>query len=203
MIKTILTDLGNVVLYFDFSKMIQRLSERSGLLDVTIRQHLTSPPSIFTAFSRGALEPREFYDLMCAGLGMEIDFEEFREVWCNIFTPNYKVIELWKELRGCGYKIVLLSNLDKLHYEWVNKYFVLNFLDDAIYSFTHGCVKPNRKIFRVASERYGCVPDETVFVDDLALNILAARKFGFSAIQYDGNFIEFLTGLEKLGVKIR
>jgi FMN phosphatase YigB (HAD superfamily) len=45
-------------------------------------------------------------------------------------------------------------------------------------------IKPDPEIFRRLFERFGLVPDETVFVDDAAANISAARALGMATVQF-------------------
>lgn len=201
-IKIILTDLGNVVLYFNFGLLIQRLSERSGLLDVEIRNKLTAPDSLFTKFAEGKINGLAFHREICRELGMQVGLEEFQEIWCNIFSPNARVIELWKSLKNRGYKIVLLSNLDVWHHRWVNNYFKLDFLDEELYSFELSCVKPDEKIYDIALRWCACEKNEIVFIDDLEHNIIAAQKFGFHTIHYTGDFQKLCDELRKLGVRV-
>jgi 2-haloacid dehalogenase len=44
--------------------------------------------------------------------------------------------------------------------------------------------KPDRRIFEILLQRYGLEPAATVFVDDVAGNVRAARALGIVAVQY-------------------
>lgn len=201
-IKTILTDLGNVVLHFDFALLVRRLADRSGFLEVVVKDILIDPDSVYMDFSKGKIQPWEFRKLLCERLRMDLKPEEFDEIWCNIFKPNSSVIDLWRFLNDCGYRIVLLSDIDELHYVWVINYFKLDFLDDVVCSFLEGCKKPYQRIYRIAFPRCRCKKSEVVFVDDLKHNITAAQEFGYHAIHYTGDFQKLCKELKKLGVKI-
>ena len=45
-------------------------------------------------------------------------------------------------------------------------------------------VKPDPEIFRLLCRRFHLVPEQTVFVDDLATNIDAAKKLGFIGLVF-------------------
>ena len=44
-----------------------------------------------------------------------------------------------------------------------------------------GLAKPDPALFQVVVERYGVVPEETVYVDDAQRNVDAAEALGFRA----------------------
>ena len=56
--------------------------------------------------------------------------------------------------------------------------------DGIIVSGLEALVKPDARIFRLFCERYGLAPESCVFVDDSEPNVVAARKFGMTAIQF-------------------
>jgi HAD superfamily hydrolase (TIGR01509 family) len=45
-------------------------------------------------------------------------------------------------------------------------------------------IKPEPEIYRLAIERFGIEPSQTVFIDDLAANVTMARAQGWHAIQF-------------------
>jgi HAD superfamily hydrolase (TIGR01509 family) len=47
-----------------------------------------------------------------------------------------------------------------------------------------GAAKPEAKIYREAIARAQCSPEECFFIDDLAVNIEAARELGMEAVQF-------------------
>lgn len=56
--------------------------------------------------------------------------------------------------------------------------------DDILYSAALGHSKPSPDFFRLATERAGVPPKEIAFIDDMAINIEAARQFGWNATQW-------------------
>ena len=85
------------------------------------------------------------------------------------------------------YNVYLLSNVG---YEDLEKILPQKFVhvsDGGIYSCEVGVVKPDAEIYRILLERYGLIPEETVFVDDGIKNIKAARKLGFHTVRHVNN----------------
>ena len=56
--------------------------------------------------------------------------------------------------------------------------------DAVVISAEEGCAKPDERIYRLLLGRLGTLPAETVFVDDLAENVEAARAMGLQAIRF-------------------
>lgn len=201
-IKTIVTDLGRVVLLFDFNLLIKRLAQKSGLLESETLRRLNPQGEIFLDYIKGRTSPKDFHRHVCKVLETQISYEDFCDIWCNIWTPNDPVIQLWRKAKKNGHRIVLLSDLDELHHGWVTSHFQLEFLDASIYSFQVGCAKPSREIYRLTEPYCKCKIEEVVVVDDLIPNVLAPRSFGYNAVQYDGRIDVLCNELRKLGVRV-
>ncbi|MBR0093844.1 MAG: HAD family phosphatase [Synergistaceae bacterium] len=89
------------------------------------------------------------------------------------------------ELRARGYRLLYLSNYS--HYVMEANPEVLDFLpllDGGVFSCDVKLIKPNPKIYECLATKYNLVPGECVFIDDLAKNVNAAREFGFHSIQF-------------------
>lgn len=56
--------------------------------------------------------------------------------------------------------------------------------DTVVISAEEGCAKPDERIYRILLERLGTLPGETVFIDDLAENVEAAKAIGMPAIRF-------------------
>jgi HAD superfamily hydrolase (TIGR01509 family) len=54
--------------------------------------------------------------------------------------------------------------------------------DDIVYSHEVGLRKPDPAIYALAAERLGVAPYEVVFLDDVAVNVEAAREAGWHAV---------------------
>ena len=80
---------------------------------------------------------------------------------------------------------------------------MLDFLDDVdggILSYQEKTVKPEPEIYQRLLERYGLVPEECVFLDDLEENLAAAAKFGIHTVLFTGKEAA-VEELRKLGVE--
>ncbi|KAF9920735.1 hypothetical protein BGZ67_001018, partial [Mortierella alpina] len=59
--------------------------------------------------------------------------------------------------------------------------------EKVFYSHEIGFLKPDVPVFQVVIDDQGLVPGETLFMDDSAVNIAAAKSYGLQAVRVDVN----------------
>ena len=82
------------------------------------------------------------------------------------------------------YKIGMLSNAGG---NWLDELFDeedIKLFDALILSAEVGLTKPDPEIYRLAANKLGVLPEECIFIDDLAHYVKAAEKVGMKAIRY-------------------
>ena len=109
-----------------------------------------------------------------------------QQVWdeLNDNPANLELFAYISEALKPHYKIGFLSNASD---DWMNDLFTGEqraLLDDVILSFQVGIAKPDKEIFQLAANRLSVLPEECVFVDDIAHYCDGAREVGMEAIQY-------------------
>lgn len=57
--------------------------------------------------------------------------------------------------------------------------------DAIVDSSEVGTIKPEAKIYKIATERAGCAPHEIMLIDDVRPNLMAAEKAGWRALWFD------------------
>ena len=183
-IKTILFDLGNVVIPFDFKPAYRRVAERLSCPaeDVPARIRATG---LVAPFEKGEIPADRFVTELCGALGLDISYGEFCGWWSSIFDAETLIPEaLLQDLRR-RHRLLALSNTNPLHFEMVmESYPLLRQFDGFILSYQVGAAKPESKIYREAIARAGCHPEECFFIDDLAVNVEAARAHRMEAVQF-------------------
>jgi len=78
---------------------------------------------------------------------------------------------------------------------------VLGRFRDVVISGEIGMVKPDREIYLYTIERCRLDPARTLFIDDLAVNVAAARDCGLNAVQFTGAQ-QLRADLERHGVSL-
>ncbi len=82
--------------------------------------------------------------------------------------------------------VAFLSNSNEIHAELIPTQFAGLFHKDDPFVFSHRIksAKPDPDAFRRALETIGATAEQTIFIDDLLENVLAARAFGMRAFQF-------------------
>ena len=70
------------------------------------------------------------------------------------------------------------------NYHWEHIFTFTQYVDGKIVSGVEKLIKPDHRIYRCLMDRYGLVPSECVFTDDLLKNIEAAKETGLNAVQF-------------------
>ncbi len=184
MIKTIIFDIGNVLMDWHFKTYIKGL-----LKDDELVKKVT-----------GAIYGTGYWDELDFGVDAEEVFGRMMEA-----EPDYKseirlvldhvsecmdkkeyAIPWIKSLKERGYKVLYLSNYSE--YVMQAKPEVLDFLplmDGGIFSCYVGMTKPDPRIYHRLCQEYGLVPEECVFIDDRPENVQAAMDYGMKGVCFN------------------
>jgi glucose-1-phosphatase len=182
--SVIVSDLGNVILPFNYETAINKLELVEKGLGHQFYEFIKSNYSIHRRFERGDISPEEFIKIMTMALDNKVSAEEFCNIYSKIFILNEPLISLLSELHK-KFILVLLSNTNKIHFEygWGN-YPFLKYFDKLILSYEVHAVKPEAEIYKAAEAFTKKPPQEHLFIDDIAEYAEAAKKMGWDAIQY-------------------
>jgi putative hydrolase of the HAD superfamily len=104
----------------------------------------------------------------------------------NMWTTQNPAMLAWQlQLKQHGLRTAILSNMGDSVLESIEREFDwLPRFDVLIWSYQLGMAKPEAAIYRHTLEKLGTLPGETLFIDDKAANIDAARALGMMAIQF-------------------
>jgi putative hydrolase of the HAD superfamily len=200
MIKTIIFDVGGVIIDYTEDQYIAYLSKK-----LKINQHRLSHvllPLIDTMeYGRMDLDHAEkifadHFNISQSGL-------EWVEAYKKIARKNKKVVALVKRLSK-NYKIGIITNVSKSRYREscrlaLNSLMKSRAVRKSIVSCYVGLRKPSAKIYRLALRELGSKSKETLFIDNMQENVVGARGVGMYSIQFK-NYKQLLKELRKLGV---
>ena len=114
----------------------------------------------------------------------ELGLRYFDE-WYRHHTMIEGIPELLAELKSKGYGIYLLSDYPEcFEYNWERFADFFRIFDGRGVSYELHSRKREKKAFSLLLDRYGLKAEESYFVDDLGLNIEAARECGLRAHQF-------------------
>jgi putative hydrolase of the HAD superfamily len=198
-------DFGNVIGFFDHSKVYERFAPRLGIDGTALAGllHERGFIDLLIEFECGRITPPLFAEKTMTMSGLTIPYEEFVEAWNDIFWLNESVARLIPYLKARGHTLILGSNTNILHSDHFRRQFAptLAHFDHLIFSHDVGAMKPAPEFYRACVDAAGVPADLCVFVDDLTKNIEAARQAGLTGHVYTGT-PELVAALERLGIEV-
>ncbi|MDP2830925.1 MAG: HAD family phosphatase, partial [Candidatus Omnitrophota bacterium] len=201
-IKVLLFDLGRVLVDFDHSRSAQRIA---AFCSKTPRQiyDLFFESGATEAFEAGKITPEDFYLQVKQMLDLELSYDSFEPIWNDIFflsAKNRSVFGLVNALRT-NYKTALLSNINVLHYKYLQKNFpVFGVFDRIFLSFQMGLIKPDKEIYNRVIRDLGVSPQEIFYADDRPELVQSAKSLGIRGRVFT-NFGQLISDLEDSGIK--
>lgn len=94
----------------------------------------------------------------------------------------FEALRLRRDTRG-DLRLYFLSNMPIPYARSLERRhgFIADF-DGGVFSGDVGLIKPQPEIYQLLTDRHALEPARTVFIDDMAVNVDAARRLGWQAI---------------------
>lgn len=175
MIKTIIFDFGNVFINLDIEGAHKHALETFGI------EELSEEMTTFNSFyEQGLISTDEFLDFYASNFP-KLSKDELIEVW-NFMLKDFPEnrLEFLQNLKKLGkYKLILLSNTNELHIDWIKKHVKFfndfkNCFDKFYLSHEINLVKPNQDVFEFVLKENKLSASECLFIDDNSNNIKTA-----------------------------
>jgi len=183
--KTVIFDLGKVLIPFDWSRGYRAMQAHCGLTPEQIRARIAAT-GLVRRFETGQMEPLDFVAQLTSLLDLNVSYERFREIWSSIFVPDPLIPESMLSGLRERYRLLLLSNTNAIHFDMVRaNYPMLRHFDDFILSYEVKAMKPAPAIYQAAIEQARCKPEECFYTDDIADFVEGARRVGMDAVQFE------------------
>lgn len=182
-IRTVILDLGNVLVFHDNARLARNLAEASGVTvsDVDgwarrntggINRGRLDGPGIHRSFVR---------ELGLSGAEKSLSLERFTALWSSHFTIHDAVLPIVDSLVG-KVRLALLSNTNALHVEYLRPRLpLLRRFDLLLFSNEVGLAKPDAAFYAEALRGTGTPPGEALFFDDLREYVEAGASLGVHA----------------------
>ena len=184
MINTVIFDIGNVLVDFDWEEFIHRMFPGRDELIAELDEAVWGGRR-WDRLDAGDDPEEVFAKIISYAPNRE---KELRKVFENVGDTLKKrpATHGWlKDLKARGYRLLYLSNYSR--YVMAKNPEVLDFLpllEGGVFSCDVKLIKPQREIYECLAKKFHLNPSECVFLDDIERNIQAARDFGFNAIQF-------------------
>ena len=194
-IKNIIFDLGGVLMNIDFKRTFNAF-EIIGFRGAEMAFQDPAINRLCMDFETGvycSIEMRTKFRELTGFICSDIQFDKAWNALLIDFPPERirRVQELAKK-----YKTYLLSNTNPIHAKHfnseLNKHFGIesmdHLLDKAWYSHNLGFRKPDERIFHKILKSSRLNPGETLYLDDLELNVKVAESVGIRGIHVTEEF---------------
>lgn len=185
MIKNIIFDLGGVIVTIDQEEAVRRFTQL-GLSDAESALNPYTQSGIFGDLEAGKITDEEFRIAFGKLIGRDVSWDECQYGWLGYrkeLPPRN--VEMLKELRSRGYRLILLSNTNPYMMAWAESpefdgagHALSDFFDATYKSYQVKLMKPDEQFFRHVLMQEQISPDETLFVDDGPRNVAAASQLG-------------------------
>jgi glucose-1-phosphatase len=184
-IKTVILDMGKVLIPFDFARGYRALEKLCPYPAAEIPRRLGTTDLVHR-FETGLVEPRDFVQQFCGILDLRISYPQFCEVWSSIFLPDPLIPDAMVAGLRERYRLLLLSNTNALHFEMVRQsYPILRHFHGFVLSHEVKAMKPDPAIYQAAIACAQCRPEECFYADDIAAFVEGARRHGIDAVQFE------------------
>ena len=198
--EVIFFDIGGVLLHIHPDRMIKEIAIITNNSFNVVQNNF--PESAHDAYERGKINDYEWFNLFKKSLPDSGGLSEknFWKAWSMLLGEETDVIDILIKLKK-SYRIWLLSNTNPSHIknEIENNNIFPQLVDGAVYSFDVGYRKPEKDIYKVASDLAEVDLKRCVFIDDLEDNIIGANNIGMQGIHYK-NTPELKNNLKSLNI---
>ncbi len=178
MIKTIIFDFGDVFINLDKPATMREMEKYE------IESLSEDLLNINQQYEKGLISSEEFVKSYQTEHS-QLQEEHFKNSWNAILIdfPEYRHQFLKKLSEEKNYQLILLSNTNEIHIDWVkeNVSFFEDFKAcfDAFYlSYEINFRKPDAEIYEFVLKEHDLKPEECLFIDDTRENTVAAENLG-------------------------
>ena len=182
-VRAIFVDYGGVLMRTEDKGPRTRQAERLGMTYQDLVRLFFESNSAQRA-STGEIPEEAHWQAVADTLG--VSREEAGRIITEFFAgdrPNASLIAFLHRMRP-ERKVGLISNAwSGLRAYLISQNFE-DLFDEMVISAEVGVMKPDPRIYHLALESLGVLPEESVFLDDLLINVEAARNVGMNAIHF-------------------
>jgi putative hydrolase of the HAD superfamily len=182
--KNVIFDVGGVLLDWNPARILESIyadrAERAAMREVIFLH------ADWLELDRGTLSEAELLLRVAKRAGRAVpELANLFAVLRESLQPKLDTVALLASLAARRVPLYCLTNMPPGTFAWLRQRFEFwNLFDGIVASGEIKLVKPQPEIFEYLLNRFGLAAADTVFVDDHAANIDAARALGLHAIQF-------------------
>ena len=175
-------DIGNVICEWNPQALVEKLFETPAQQQEALQSVIQHQD--WVDLDKGLLDVEQA--LANAAARSFLEKEALRSIYLETpvsLTPSSSMVAAVQDLKSLGYPLFILSNMQR--HSWDRLYPQYDFwslFDGIVVSYEINMVKPDRKIFEYITRRYGLDTADTLFLDDMQVNVDAAKDCGMQTI---------------------
>jgi putative hydrolase of the HAD superfamily len=192
-IKAVVSDFGGVVT-LPLDEAFKRAHEEIGIPLEALGKAMAlvaerSPEPPLWTLERGQMSEPDFIASIADGLsevlGRRVDLDGYGARLMASLEPNEPLLAHYRALRENGVRLAILTNnVREWHDAWRTRLRVDELFELVVDSAFEGTRKPEPEIYALTLSRLGLPAEACVFVDDVEVNVVAAREAGMHGIHF-------------------
>jgi len=186
-IRAVIFDYGNVLVPMPPPSAFEKLVDTAGIPSSSFLESLWRHR---LEYDRGALDSPSYWQKIARENGTEFTDGQIHKLietdlalWIH---PTPSMLAWVRGLRESGRKTAILSNMPRefsrylrSNTDWLNDF------DHKVFSGEMGIVKPDPEIYFACLQGLAVNPEEALFIDDVAVNVKAAKVIGINSIRFE------------------
>lgn len=183
-IKNIIFDFGGVLIDWNPRHLYSKVFSEKDAMELFLREVCTQEwnekQDGGRPFSEGIKELTEKHPAHIKEIAM------FYDRWDEMVGGEIKgTPEILYELKSLGFSLYGLTNWSGEKFPRMRGRFpFLNELNGIIVSGDEKLLKPDPAFFKLLTDRYPVIPEESLFIDDNPVNVEAAKNLGYKVIRF-------------------
>jgi putative hydrolase of the HAD superfamily len=183
MVKNVVFDVGNVLLWWKPQKAVEQVFPQDDAAPLTQQMFKSDP---WKDLNRGLMTMDDLVDLYHRTLGIEKPkLELLMERVKDSLTPIPGSLELLEHLSNKGVPLYCITdNVHEIMDRLREKYDFWKYFKGVVVSADLGILKPAPEIYHHLLDTYNLKAEECVFIDDYGINVEGAKAVGMKAIAF-------------------
>jgi putative hydrolase of the HAD superfamily len=182
-VRAVFVDFGGVIMRTEDKGPRTRLAESLGMTFRDLEKIFFESDSSRRA-SSGEIPEEAHWQAVVQALGVSrTDTDKIIAEFFSGDRADTALLDFLRSLRP-ELKVGLISNAWSGLRAFITGQKFEDVFDEMIISAEVGLMKPDPRIYRLALEKLGAQPQESVFLDDVLVNVEAARSVGMYAIEF-------------------
>lgn len=189
--KNLIFDLGNVIIDIDFDLTFRAFSKLSSIYSWEEVRYFIKEKCIWENYEKGIINDDEFRKILRNELKIKASDSDLDNAFCGLLQKiQPERVELLQKLSK-KYRLFILSNTSNIHFQQVEKLLFesagINHFSEifktVFLSFEMGKLKPEIEIYQQVLLEANIQANETLFFDDMLINLESAETLGIQTKQ--------------------